>query len=107
MREILKDKSFRLSIILTLVFLVTGFTLLHYELVEYGWAFFVLLPIVTGLSVGALPNKWWSIFGLIVGLVFTLVGLVTLGLEGAMCGLMSLGLLLPFVFLGALISHLI
>jgi len=81
--------------------------LLHYELVEYGWAFFVLLPIVTGLSVGALPNKWWSIFGLIVSLGFTLVGLVTMGLEGAMCGLMSLGLLLPFIFLGALISHLI
>jgi hypothetical protein len=102
-----KNKSFSISIILSFIFLSCGFTLLHYGLVEYGNAFFVLLPIVVGLSIGALPSKGWSLFGLCLTLVSLIAGLIMLGLEGAVCGLMALGILLPLLFLGAVISHLI
>ncbi len=59
--NILKDKSFRLSIIISLVFLSIGFTLLHFSLIAYGWAFFIALPIAVGIAIGALPHKEWAI----------------------------------------------
>jgi hypothetical protein len=101
-----KNKSFRISLLLSLLFLSSGFVLLHYGLVEYGLAFFVVLPIVVGLSIGALPNKAWSLGGLVVALLCMLYGLLGLGLEGAVCGLMALGILLPLLFLGAVLGHL-
>lgn len=102
-----KNKSFRISLILSLLFLSCGFLLLHYGLVEYGLAFFVLLPIVVGLSIGALPNKAWSLVGLVITLLCLLGGLISLGLEGAVCGVMALGILLPLLFLGAVMGHLL
>jgi len=102
-----ENKSFRISLILSLLFLSCGFILLHYGLVGYGLAFFVLLPIVVGLSIGALPNKAWSLLGLVITLLCMIYGLIVLGLEGAVCGLMALGILLPLMFLGAVMGHLI
>ncbi len=57
MKSILKDRSFQLSIILTFIFLVIGFLFLHFGITIYDWVFFVLLPVVLGISIGALPNK--------------------------------------------------
>jgi len=57
MSGILKDNSFQLSIILTLSFLGVGFTLLHFGFAAYGWAPFIFLPIVLGLSLRALPGS--------------------------------------------------
>ncbi|MCC9166491.1 polyketide cyclase [Pontibacter harenae] len=102
-----KNKCFRISLILSLVFLSCGFALLHYGLVEYGIAFFVLLPVVVGFSIGALPSKGWSVFGLCVTLVCMVTGMIMLGLEGAVCGFMVLGILLPLLFLGSVIGHLV
>ena len=80
-----KNKSFRLSIMLSLLFLSGGFALLHFGLVGYGYTFFVLLPIVVGLAIGALPGKGWALLGLCISLVCLILGLIMLGLEGALC----------------------
>ena len=102
-----KNKSFRISLILSFLFLTCGFILLHYSLVEYGIVFFVFLPIVVGLSIGALPNKLWSLLGLVITLLCMVYGLIAVGLEGAVCGLMALGILLLLMFLGEVIGHFI
>lgn len=106
MKSLLKDRSFRLSIILTFIFFTTGFLFLHYGLSNYGWVFFVLLPVVLGISLGALPSKRFAIIGLIIATAVFLFGLVTLGLEGYICVIMTLPILLPFLFLGSVITYL-
>lgn len=106
MKRILRDRSFRLSIILTFIFLATGFLFLHFGLAAYGLWLFVLLPVVLGVSLGALPNKRTALVGLVICWVFFFIGLVTLGLEGILCVVMVLPVVLPLVFLGAVITHL-
>ncbi|HEX8313971.1 MAG TPA: polyketide cyclase [Flavisolibacter sp.] len=106
MKTILKDRSFRLSIILTFIFLSTGFLFLHYGLSNYGWVLFVLLPIVLGISIGALPGKRLAYAGLIISIIVFLIGLVTLGLEGFICVIMTLPIVLPLLFLGSIVTHL-
>jgi len=56
MNNILTDKSFRLSIIITLIFLGTGIAFLFLGLADFSW---ILLgyTIVLGISIGALPNR--------------------------------------------------
>ncbi|HUS00300.1 MAG TPA: hypothetical protein VMY77_01150 [Chitinophagaceae bacterium] len=105
--NILRDKSFRLSIIISLIFLSIGFLLLHYGLIAYGWAFFILLPIAVGIGIGALPDKKWAIYGSLVGGTIFILLLFAGQAEGFICVLMSLPIIIPFVFLGYIISHLI
>lgn len=107
MKSILRDRSFRLSIILTFIFLTTGFVFLHLGLSDYGWFLFVLLPIVLGLSLGALPSKPLAITGFIICLIVFLFGLVTMGLEGFICVIMILPVVLPLIFLGGIVMHLV
>lgn len=106
MKAILKDRSFKLSILLSLLFLGIGFAFLHFELIAYGWFFFIVLPIVLGISIGALPHKNWAIYGLLTGLLIFLVLLLAGELEGFICVLMALPILIPLLFLGYIISHL-
>ena len=100
MKNIFSDKSFKLSIILTLIFLGIGFSFLFTDLANFSWVLFVLLPIVLGISIGALPNKKWAIYGGMLALVIFLVLLVIGRLEGMLCVLMAIPILLPFIFLG-------
>ncbi len=106
MKQILRDRSFRISIILTFIFLTTGFIFLHYGITDYGWVFFVVLPVVLGLSIGALPNKILALVGLGIMFIAFLAGLVMVGLEGYVCALMILPIVLPLIFLGAVVVHL-
>lgn len=106
MKRILGDRSFRLSVLLTLLFLVTGFAFLHFGLAAYGWWLFVLLPVVLGLSLGALPHKRSVVTGGVLCLIAFLIGLVALGFEGILCVVMVLPVVLPLVFLGAVLTHL-
>jgi len=106
MKRILRDRSFRLSLILTFIFFLTGFLFLHFGLANYGWVLFVLLPVVLGVSLGALPSKRLVLVGLVLCLAAFLAGLVTLGLEGIVCVLMVLPIVLPLIFLGAVVTHL-
>lgn len=107
MKEILKDRSFRLSIILTLIFLGTGIAFYFFGLAELSWVLFFLLPIVLGLSIGALPNRKWAIVGAILAGVAFLIGLFTVGLAGFICIIYSIPIILPLIFLGSVITHLV
>jgi hypothetical protein len=90
MKKILADRSFRLSIILTFIFFGTGIAFLFMGLADYSWILFALLPLVLGISIGALPNKKWAIYGgILAALIF--LGLLLAGaLSGFICVIMSL-----------------
>lgn len=107
MKEILKDRSFQLSIILTLIFLGTGIAFLFFGLVDYSWVLFVLLPIVLGVSIGAMPNKKYILRAALISAAIILICLVIPGLSGLICIVMAMALVAPFIFLGYVISHLV
>lgn len=104
--DIWTDRSFRWSIVLSLVFLSVGFSFLHFGLAIYGWAIFILLPIVIGISIGALPNRKVAIYGFVFMFFLFLMLLLLGGLEGFVCVIMCLPIIIPFFFLGAIISQL-
>jgi len=107
MKSLLSDKSFRIAAIVSFSFLATGFALLHFGLIAYGWAFFILLPIVTGLAIGALPSVKWAYAGLGVSL-FIFVFLLLVGqLEGMVCVLMALPLIISCLFLASVVAMLV
>lgn len=106
MSSILTDRSFRLSIILTLIFLGIGLLFLLLGIAEYNWVLFGLLPIVLGIAIGALPNRGWAYFGVGFGIVCFLFFLLIGQMAGFLCVIMSMGIMVPFIFLGTLIVHL-
>lgn len=107
MSRILRDRSFRWAILLTLIFLVTGISCLLLGYAQFNWALFLLLPVVLGLSIGALPDRRWAMVGAVLATLVFLIGLLSLGLSGLICVVMALPLIVPFVFLGSVITHLV
>jgi hypothetical protein len=107
MKNILKDRSFQLSIIVTLIFLGTGIGFLFLGLVDYSWILFILLPIVLGFAVGSLSVRIYTILGAIFTTIVTLLAIYIPGLSGFICIVMAMGLVVPFIFLGYVISHLV
>jgi hypothetical protein len=105
-RQILHDRSFKLAILITFLFLGIGFAFLHYGLADYSWICFMLLPIVLGISIGALPSRKWAYYGAIISAVIFLFLLLVGGLEGFVCVIMAIPILIPFIFLGSVIVHL-
>lgn len=106
MKGIFKDKSFRLSIILTFIFLGTGIAFLFLGLADLSWILFILLPIVLGISIGALPNKKYTFWGAVIATLVTLIGMFIPGLSGLLCIIMALPIVVPLIFLGYVIAHL-
>lgn len=106
MKKILKDKSFKLSIVLTFIFLGTGIVFLIFGLSELSWVLFILLPIVLGISIGALPNKKYTLWGAIIATVITLIGMFIPGLSGLLCIIMALPIIVPLIFFGYIVVHL-
>jgi hypothetical protein len=106
MKKILQDRSFQLSIILTIVFFGTGIAFLFLGLVNYSCVLFILLPIVLGISIGAMPNKKYILWGALITTVLILFALYIPGLSGLLCIVMTLPLIVPFIFLGYIISYL-
>ncbi|RZA01567.1 MAG: polyketide cyclase [Sphingobacteriaceae bacterium] len=107
MKDILQDKSFRLSIILTIVFFGTGVSFLFLGLVDYSWILFILLPIVLGLSLGIMPNKKYTIWGAIITTILILLAMYVPGLSGLLCIVMTLPIIIPLIFIGYVATHLI
>lgn len=107
MKEILKDRSFFLSIVLTLIFLGTGIVFLFLGLVNYSWVLFALLPIVLGISLGALPHWTTVMLGSIIAVIAFLICLVVFGLSGFLCVVMCLPVVIPLMFLGSVLTHLV
>lgn len=107
MKELFKDRSFQLSIILTFLFLGTGIAFLLLGLADYSWVFFILLPIVLGISLGAMPNKKYILWGSLITTIIVLISLVFPGLSGLLCIVMTLPIVIPLIFLGYIITHLL
>jgi hypothetical protein len=107
MTAILEDRSFQISIVLTLIFFLTGILFYFMGIAELGWILFLLLPIVLGISIGALPNRRWALVGAILATISLLVGLFTLGVTGFICIIYSIPIILPVICLGSVVTHLI
>lgn len=99
-------KEFAISIIISLTFLSLGFLLLHYELIGYGLSFFVFLPFALGYILGKSTIKAISLWGLIISLIIFFILLLVGGLEGMVCILMAMPLIIGAVALGALVKYL-
>src|SRR5579862_9045759 len=98
-------RSFVLTIARTLIYLGIGFAMLHFGLVDYAWVIFILLPLSLGIAIGAMPLKKWM---LLTALLTTIVFLLLLffgGLEGMVCIVMSLPLIIPLVIIGVAINR--
>ncbi len=107
MKRMLKDRSFQLSIMLTFIFFGTGIAFLFLGLANYSWILFILLPIVLGISIGAMPNKKYTLYGAVIAAVIFLAGLYIPGLSGLLCIVMALPIIVPLIFLGYIIMHLV
>ena len=106
-KHIWSDRSFRLSIIQTIVFLVLGMIFLHQGWAEYAWVMFLGLPVILGLSLGIHPNKKAVVYGVILALAFFLFSIIALGIEGMVCTIFLLPLIIVPLFLGLIIAHLV
>jgi hypothetical protein len=107
MKKILKDPSFRISIILTLIFLGTGIAFLLLGLANYSWVIFILLPVCLGLALGAMPHRKYILGGVVITTIIVLIALVFPGLSGLLCIVMTLPIIIPLICLGYVITHLV
>lgn len=107
MKRILKDTSFRRSIIVTLIFLGTGIAFLFLGLVDYSWILFILLPIVLGVAIGAMPDRKYVFHGAVMSTIVVLLGIFIPGLSGLLCIIMALPVIIAFIFAGYVITHLV
>ncbi len=98
-------KEFVLSFIISFSFLSLGFLLLHYELIGYGLSFFVFLPFIIGYILGKSTIKAISLWGLIISFIIFFVLLLAGGLEGMICVLMAMPLIIGAVALGVLLKY--
>lgn len=100
-------KEFIISIIISLTFLSLGFLLLHFELVGYGLSFFVFLPFALGYAIGRSTIKAISLWGLIISLAIFFILLLLGNLEGMVCVLMAMPLIIVAIALGILVKYLV
>ncbi len=107
MKEILRDRSFKLSIILTFIFFGTGIAFLFMGLADYSWILFVLLPVVLGVSLGFLSNHKRVIIGAFITTVVLFGAMYIPGLSGLLCIVMTLPVVIPLICLGYVIAHLV
>jgi hypothetical protein len=107
MKEVLKDKSFQLSIILTVIFIGTGIAFLFLGLVDYSWILFGLLPIVLGIAIGTMKARKFALIAAVITTILLLLAIYIPGLSGVICIVMAMGLVIPFIFLGYVIVRLV
>lgn len=100
-------KEFFLSTLISLTFLSLGFLLLHYELIGYGLSFFVFLPFALGYVLGNSTIKTFSLYGLIFSLILFFTLLLVGNLEGMICILMALPLIIAPLAVGAILKYFI
>lgn len=102
--DTIKHRSFKITILLTLIYFGIGFGFLHFGLAEYGMVIFVLLPFSLGVAIGKIGSQRWVFLGLTVGMILFLSLLFVGGLEGIICILMALPIIVPLVWLGIKIN---
>ncbi len=87
-------KEFISPALLSFLFLLLGFSLLHENYVGYGISFFVFLPFVLGYMLGGAKAKSLSLAGFAFSFVIFCLLLIQNQLEGMVCILMSFPLIL-------------
>ncbi|MCE3225728.1 MAG: polyketide cyclase [Bacteroidetes bacterium] len=105
--SLLRDRSFKISIILTSVFFGIGIIFLFLGLASLSWILFVLLPITLGISIGALPNRKTAMWGAFAATAILLVCLGAFGFSGFICIVMALPFIISILFIVSIIMHLI
>ncbi|MFT5337818.1 MAG: hypothetical protein ACI9YL_001830, partial [Luteibaculaceae bacterium] len=100
------NQKFVVSIAISFSFLSLGFALLHFGLIGYGLSFFVFLPFCLGYILGGPHVKKFSYWGLVISLVLFFLLLLFGGLEGMVCILMALPLIIGAILLGVLVKYL-
>jgi hypothetical protein len=103
-KEILTDRSFIITIVLTLLYFGLGFLSLHFGYSDYGWVFFVLLPLSLGVAIGSMPSEKWAYLGLTVGIMTFILLLLFSALEGLLCVILSVPIIVPLVWVGVLMN---
>lgn len=93
------------TIIIALIFLGSGFGLLHYNLFGYGYSFFTLLPFILGCLVGDAVIRKASMIGLIIALGIFIILLYYNALEGMLCILLALPIIIFCLSLGIWIRN--
>ena len=105
MTQILKNKSFVLSLLVTFIFLGTGIAFLFLGLADYSWVLFIFLPTLLGVSIGTLPDQKFAIWGGAVATIITLLTLYVFGLSGFICIIMSLPIIILLMYVGYAITR--
>lgn len=100
-------KNLAISVLVSLGFLLIGFLLLHGDFIGYGISFFVFLPFALGYTFGSSTIKSISLVGLIISLITFFILLIAGQLEGMVCILMAMPLVIAAVGFGALVKSLI
>lgn len=106
MKQILKDKTFQLSILVTIIFIGTGIAFLFLGWVDYSWVLFMLLPVVLGIAIGSMQARKNALIAAIITTILLLIAMYIPGLSGVICIVMAIGLIVPFIFLGYVIARL-
>lgn len=105
LKELIKNRSFGLAVFLTLIFLGTGVAWIFIDLVNFSWVLFLLLPILLGFSIGALPSPRAALVGAVFATIILLLGLLSLGLSGFLCVLLTAPLIICLIFIASIISY--
>lgn len=100
-----EQKSFWLAFSLSLGFLLIGFSFLYYDLAVFGWFIFLVLPLVVGMLTGLLPKRRIATAGLGLAMVAFLALLYLNALEGLVCIIMSLPIVIPLALFGRYLSR--
>lgn len=99
------DKKTIISFSISFLFLILGFLLLHLELIGYGVSFFVFLPFIIGFLMGGTKVKKESVIGAFMSLTLFFILLLSGNLEGMVCVLMSLPIVIAAVFMGFAVKY--
>lgn len=92
--------------IITFCFLALGIALLHNDQIGYGVTLFILLPFTLGLLYGGETVRKWSLGGLLSALAIFILLLLRFRIEGIVCIVMALPIVLGAMALGVLIKYL-
>lgn len=94
------NKNFTIAAVLSITFLSLGFLLLHNGLFGYGISFFVFLPFIIGYLLGGSRTKKISLLGFGFSFVVFCLLLLQGELEGMVCILMAMPLILISLAIG-------
>ena len=98
-----KLNTFTKALITTFIFLSLGFLLLEIDLFGYGITFFVFLPFTLGYILGNSFVRKFSLGGIITSIILFLGLLYANSLEGMVCILMALPLVIIALSIGFII----